>query len=430
MSVSARSRVTSQAQPTLPTSLPEYEALQYALSPESQRKLSKILDGYDFKYLTEHLNEAIAAVTNSTTEINERLADRKTSTETRVRKLRERAAQQSTREEPRTVEQLEESIKKFGQDVEGLTERADRQMRRIIDSQQNVNGVESSVAATLEHATSLAQTQAQTASQQPPPQQPPGGFPDDEYPELEPTAQTAPTSSIPNLRGPNSYFKEYLDDEKLRYENLDLEERYGGNQAYAEFRGLIHDALHGEDGPPRPPPSEWFKEGVPARPGETQQNEDDDDEDIQVTRAVTSTKCPITLQEFREPLTSTKCPHTFEASAIKEMISQSRSHMTRDTSGLTGGPVIQCPVASCDVMLCLEDLHKDVLVERRIRRLQRAKQMQQDEAMADIDEDGGSGERRDEPAYIDDTGHDDIDEIDEEPSIRAKLKRERMSVAR
>jgi E3 SUMO-protein ligase NSE2 len=42
----------------------------------------------------------------------------------------------------------------------------------------------------------------------------------------------------------------------------------------------------------------------------------DDDEDIQITGTVSSLRCPISLQLFKEPYSNAKCRHTFEKSAI------------------------------------------------------------------------------------------------------------------
>jgi hypothetical protein len=48
--------------------------------------------------------------------------------------------------------------------------------------------------------------------------------------------------------------------------------------------------------------------------------EEDRDNDIAIARERISIKCPLTLQEFKDPVTSKKYPHTFKKLAILNII--------------------------------------------------------------------------------------------------------------
>lgn len=88
----------------------------------------------------------------------------------------------------------------------------------------------------------------------------------------------------------------------------------------------MHDALHpGENQPPVPHANTWFPEDTAnesagarrRRNATTDHTENDDDEDeIQMTGVTFNSKCPITLQTFKEPYSNSVCSHTFEKSAL------------------------------------------------------------------------------------------------------------------
>jgi hypothetical protein len=127
-----------------------------------------------------------------------------------------------------------------------------------------------------------------------------------------------------------------------------------------------------------PHQSEWFAEAVAPPPGVTAGGsaggtQDDGDDDIAISRATISTKCPLTLVEFVTPLTSTKCPHSFESEAVLGMIRQATNR------------TIQCPVTGCRESLREKDLQTDAVLVRKIKRIQQAKQMLDDD---DDDADG------------------------------------------
>ena len=76
----------------------------------------------------------------------------------------------------------------------------------------------------------------------------------------------------------------------------------------------------------------------------------DDDDDIDVLSERISIKCPITLVPMKDPVTSTKCPHSFERSAILDMLNQSAIRMGgSNRRGVQDGQqAVKCPV--CEVV--------------------------------------------------------------------------------
>lgn len=143
-----------------------------------------------------------------------------------------------------------------------------------------------------------------------------------------------------------------------------MECRYANHNSYIHFKKLLHDATHpGEDAPPLPHASTWFpsdpRDAANGRASQNPRNDtsandvdDDDESDLEVTSERISIKCPITLRPMKEPVTSTECPHSFEKTAILEMIE--RSTMVIDGGCWRRGleRVLKCPV--CGVVSCTD----------------------------------------------------------------------------
>ncbi|KAL8896783.1 MAG: hypothetical protein Q9207_007539 [Kuettlingeria erythrocarpa] len=86
---------------------------------------------------------------------------------------------------------------------------------------------------------------------------------------------------------------------------------------------------------------------------------------------------------MHEPLTSTLCPHSFEKSAILDMLDASRERTA------TNEKAMKCP--ECEVMLSVATLKQDPVLVRKIRRIeaQERREMEQDASDDDDDDDGG-----------------------------------------
>ena len=225
-----------------------------------------------------------------------------------------------------------------------------------------------------------------------------------------------------------------LDDEKIRYQSLSLGQRYAKNNEYIQFKGIVHSSRFPDGEVELPHASAWFTEnGAAPQPGVTGAGGDeDDDDDIQIQRTKTSTKCPLTLQEFKDPVTSSKCKHSFEASAIMEMIKNSKEIVGAQPAGrgkTTGGEKgVRCPVPSCDHMLTKSDLHKDKTIMYHIARLQRVRRLEEE----DDEDDEGNGSSGRQRVDLIESDAPDVDDYVAEPVMKKEPRgtaRSRASVA-
>ncbi|QIX01571.1 hypothetical protein AMS68_007088 [Peltaster fructicola] len=411
------------------------------MTPEAQVALTSLYRKHDFSKLEQDFAAAIQTITNSVADINDRLVLRRDNIErqkTRRRKNAQNAGDDEDElESAQQEEETQASLQAFKEKIEGMTKRMDHSVRKIIDGQQELmhtkGALEDAAAYARQNASTQAATQTRRTQEQSDRELDQDGDEDmgddtvtpqgTEYPDIDPTD---PGTATQNITGPSIYFKDRAAEWSQRYQDRPLVDRYGAHKEYMDFRTILHGAQFPDDSVDLPPAERWFDEGALARPGMTQRVEDDDDEDIQISRATTSTKCPITLREFVEPLTSRKCAHTFEAQPIREMIRSSQSRLGGKPGRggtITGGrPAVRCPVASCSQMLEEVDLYTDVPIVRKIRRLQ-----QRDQELA--------AEERHDHEVIDDDDDDDGPEIDElerddvVSSIRP-VKREAVSSSR
>lgn len=386
--------------------LPPYEAPTFSLNPAAQRALAQLSHAHSLRKLDESLLDAQAALSINAAEINERLTQK----ETNVKKRKAEIEQQSSQDAENNGEELEQSLSELRDKVERMTQRMDESMRKMIDGQHSVQFIKDSVAATAEDARAHASTQASTQGVRPRRQSRRRSGNDEDAEEeadedYEDFTPTDPTGGAQAQQAPLDAFKAKMDDAKTRYQSHSLTDRYADNNSFRDFRRLVHDARYGEEGPPLPHHSEWFNEGAAPAPGVTTRArtnaDDDDDDDIAVERATISTKCPLTLQEFVNPVASKKCPHSFEREAIMSMISNSTTHEGREE-------VVQCPVSGCAQKLTRNDLHVDAVLIRKIKRIQRAKQLEGEEA-EDAEEDGQGN-----ATLIDDEDGADVDDIVED----------------
>ncbi|OQO03916.1 hypothetical protein B0A48_10558 [Cryoendolithus antarcticus] len=355
-----------------------YEPPAYTLNPAGQRALAELTRKYNLQKLNSKYTEAQELVSVSAAEINERVADK--SSEIRKRKARQATQGQDGEDD------IEDGLEELKERVEKMTKRMDESMQKLIDGRHYVEGMQEALTLAAQEARASASTQASTqnARSQPRRRRAMSGGASDfsdaeedeaEYQDFDPTAPRDGTQAV---KSTSAAFTEKLEEKKLEYQNYSKRQRYASNNEYKGFKQVVHDAMYPDQEVELPHESAWFNEpGQAPAPGETAGGdaEEDEDDDIQIQRATTSTKCPLTLQEFKDPLTSTKCKHSFEASAILEMLSAS----VERENGRSGPQVVRCPVASCDVRFSKSDLVKDAALIRRIKRLQHAKRIEEND---------------------------------------------------
>jgi hypothetical protein len=128
-------------------------------------------------------------------------------------------------------------------------------------------------------------------------------------------------------------YREQRAQKLAEYSGMTMQQRYALNNDYAGFKKLWHDAAVGEDGPPLPHKSKWFRaDGEPVMTGAAVDGDDSDD-DIAVSREIVSINCPLSLQPMQNPYSNRKCKHTFEKSALLEYLGTKTS--------------VQCPQTGC-----------------------------------------------------------------------------------
>ena len=121
--------------------------------------------------------------------------------------------------------------------------------------------------------------------------------------------------------------------------------RYASNNDYIGFKQAVHESSHPEGhAPPMPHSSTWFP-GSPRRDNGQLDGEDTDD-DIEVASERISIKCPLTLMEMEDPVSSKNCTHSFERTAILEMIRASQVRIKGPSGKLEQH--MKCPV--CEVV--------------------------------------------------------------------------------
>lgn len=402
---------------------PPYEALTFPLNTAAQRALAALTETHKLKKLDESLSDARSALSNSAGEINDRLTNKE-----RATKKRKEVGGEDVDDEA-----LERSLEEFRDKVDRMTQRMDENMRKLIDGQHAVQFIKESINSTAETARMNASTQASTQTMRSPRARPrkanadeDEGEGDADYQDFEPTDPAASVGKDPT---PIENFRTNLDNAKTRYQSHSLTSRYADNNDYRDFKRVVHDARNPDDEVPLEHHSKWFDEGGAPAPGVTtraQANaEDDEDDDIAISRTTISTKCPLTLQEFQTPLTSKKCPHSFESEAILSMISTSSQ---REASGPRGERFVQCPVPGCSQRLTRTDLHTDAVLLRKIKRIQRAKELADEDAEEEGRVQGGT-QRAMEIEDGDDAA--DVDDIvDDHVVPLTQMKKEKLGSAR
>ncbi|KAI9151691.1 E3 SUMO-protein ligase nse2 [Paramyrothecium foliicola] len=327
--------------------LPDYEQPACPLSDSARRALGELSSNRATASYDSMLKDALRHVGSSVGDMHERL-----------RAQRDRLAKQRNSRQTKGTdksaeeERLEAHVEDLEKEVLALTEESERAVRGIIDKRA---GLEDEAAVLGDMYTAAATENDETAP-----------------------------------RGILKPYRERRDQKLEEYERMSMRERYALNNDYAGFKKLWHDAAVGEDGPPLPDASRWFRsDGQPVMntaggagtSGPSMAGDEDmgQDDDIAVAREVVSTKCPLTLRDMDEPYSNRKCKHTFERAAILDYLPP------RDR--------VQCPQTGCSQYFSKADFAKDFyLDEAMLRRIQRQKaaENQTDDDSEDDDIDGDS----------------------------------------
>ncbi|EKG11470.1 Zinc finger MIZ-type protein [Macrophomina phaseolina MS6] len=414
--MSARARQSTTAGPsaggfvTIP--LPPYQPPENPINPQGQRFLHGILAKHGHSKLEQHLRQAAEALGDNAGRINERLSERK--------------HQHKSREEKHAnnLSELNEQRARHLEDLEArtaaMTRRLEEATRKTIDGQEFAGYMQDELKNIERQAidnASASQRLTQTLRRE---DDDDGG---DDMTEYDPTlpGETQQNHQRVQVIVPKDIFQQRIEAQRRSYQELALATRYAEHPDYVRFKRSVHDGLHPEGGPSLPHASTWFTRDGPA-PGVTHSAGDDSDDDIVVASERISTKCPLTLQELKDPVTSAKCPHTFERAAISELFRRSNAFTggSNARGARSGQRTVQCPVGGCDKMLTQQDLRQDESLIRKIRRIQKRR-----EEMEDGSDDEHMEDSRAQVINSDDA--DGFEDLDQPASQRIVPKMERSS---
>ena len=327
--------------------LPPYRKPSHPLDGEAQRALRE-LNGRTLNEVKKQNDAAITTIRSTAEGVNDMLSEHQRYFDARSKKWDVGKKLDEKEGEEAIMVELQ-------QKVDEATVKLEESMRAVIDSSVAAQRIEEALEwlrqnafQQLEDEYTTQMTQRQTQHRQMQPSNvsdtgSDGGFQMDDGPTPGPTPLSG---SRVALTGTSEMFTDRMELMKKDYTSRSLTARYAKHNEYRDFKRVVHDARHGDDGPVLGHEDTWFTEAGEPQLGVTQTRNgtfDDDDDDIVMDKATISTKCPITFQQFKEPYTSNKCPHTFEKNAILDMIRRSGSNFGRG-----GARSVACPIPGCD----------------------------------------------------------------------------------
>ncbi|KAJ1887769.1 hypothetical protein LPJ66_008939 [Kickxella alabastrina] len=144
--------------------------------------------------------------------------------------------------------------------------------------------------------------------------------------------------------------------ERSAYSEKPNAEKYATSALYREFKQQVWDLKH--DGEPMP---RLFHAGGGGEEGES-------DEDLVISGAKLTYKCPVSQSWLIDPMTSKLCGHSFSKDAILAYVRSQRSGSAK------------CPVGGCASIISPRDLFSDAVLERKVAH--HLRQLEQEEASA------------------------------------------------
>ncbi|ETI20395.1 hypothetical protein G647_08430 [Cladophialophora carrionii CBS 160.54] len=189
-----------------------------------------------------------------------------------------------------------------------------------------------------------------------------------------------------------------LEEQGRRWTSQSLTDRYARDNYYKGWKGSLWDGQNpGENPPPMPHETLWFaveegrsatasfsstqqgrQRGAHSGPGNGTESGEEEEDDLEISAENTRIRCPLTLLPYKEPMTSRTCNHSYEKTAILELLSNCHTQPKK----------VKCPDTGCNADINgEEDLYENQLLKRRVARIL-ARQMQRNApATSDIDED-------------------------------------------
>ncbi|KAI8721944.1 SP-RING-type domain-containing protein [Fusarium sp. LHS14.1] len=358
-----RSGVSSSATATATTALPEYQPPSCPLSDAARRDLNDLSHARTTVVYQQQLGDSVGLLGSSIGDLHEQLREQRDRLEA-LRAKRQEKGNEKTPDE----ERLEAHVADLETQVNTLTDQFEEAIRAVIDYKAELED-EGLIITDLYNAAAADVAQSQ--------RRPRRGDDAEDAEEADDEVDSKDLAAIPSIL---ERFKDMRAKKKSDYTAMNMHQRYALNNDYSGFKKLWHDAMAGEDGPPLPDASRWFRpDGRPVMRATTPgAADDDDDDDIAVAREVLSINCPLTLQPMKQPYSNRKCKHTFEKAALLDYLP-----MRGDA---------QCPQTGCSERFSRSRFDHDFYLDQAmVRRIKRARQAQEQHDM-DEDDDEGEGD--------------------------------------
>ncbi|KAL8304974.1 hypothetical protein RB600_008041 [Gaeumannomyces tritici] len=402
---SSAARRHGRERPDAGLEMPPYERPAFSMSDPARQTLAGLANNTaDLAELERTLASLSKLLPTAISSINDRLVERREDAERRAKKRRQQPA--SSAEIPEADARVEEALARLEGVVPGLSADIEAAARDAInyryateDTRQSLREVHASVQAQPSQAAAaaaaasanggndqrlrfqdvedvddfLSSTQRAAADEDA-----------DENGEAEGSSRASRKKRIKGPPGPLRLYAESRKAKAAEFEALSAYDKYGQNNDYVSLKKHWHDALHPDGTQNLPDAHRWFdSDGNPALPAAggdgRAEGRDDDDDDLIVAGVSDSLKCPITLRGFEEPFSNNKCKHTFEKSAIVDMLTRGN------------GAPIACPVGGCPAAFTLNDFFNDLVMKRRVDRANQR---------AEEEESGSEDEGADGPSMI------------------------------
>lgn len=339
--VSRPSAAGTPSQHASAVELPPYKKPSHPLDQEATRQLRE-LQGRNLVDVKRHNNQAKDKIRIAAEGVNDMLREHSQYMARRKKKWNAGKSLDDKEEEERSMAKLQDQ-------VNDATTKLELSMRSIIDADmatqridETLDWLRQNAPRQLEDEYNTQMTQRATQRQSQMESQPrQNGDGDDnasaaEELDVQTPGPTPLDGSRVSLTGISELFTTRQQQQKDIYTSTSLTARYARNNDYRDFKRIVHDAKHGEEGPALAHEDHWFsEEGSPAHGVTNTQRDFEDDDDIVMSKATFSTKCPLTLRQLNDPITSTKCPHSYEKATMLEYIRVNRAGVT-------------CPVTGCD----------------------------------------------------------------------------------
>ncbi|KLU88618.1 hypothetical protein MAPG_07603 [Magnaporthiopsis poae ATCC 64411] len=405
---SSASRRPGRDRPDAAPEMPPYERPAFTMSDTARQSLASLANNTEaLAELERTLTSLSKLLPTAISSINDRLIERREDAERRAKRRRQQPlASSETPDADARVEQalahLEDVVPGLSADIEAAardvinyryavqdTKVSLREAHASVQAQPRQAAAAAAAAATPANGTHaangeggrrlrfqnvenvddfLSSTQRAAADEEV-----------DENGEGEGSSRASRRERIKGPPGPLRLYAEARKAKAAEFEALSAYDKYAVDNDYISLKKHWHDALHPDGTQTLPDAHRWFdSDGNPVLPsaaggGEAGDGNDGDD-DLIVAGVSDSLKCPLTLRDFEEPYSNNKCKHTFEKSAIVDILTRER------------GAPLACPVGGCPATFTLNDFFNDLVMKRRVDRAnQRAEEEESDSEAEDAD---------------------------------------------